>query len=324
MFLGHALVGFALGGSAGLLADCDRERALALGLVTAAFATAPDIDMLYALVGGWRALGNAAGAFGVADAFWGTGNVVHRSVTHSLLLALPVALAVGLWTQRERSGRRRPWFGATAISVLATTALAVSAISGVLAGATVAAFGLAAVGIAEGAARRTALGPAAVAASALVGIGSHPFGDLVTGEPPALLYPFDVALLGERIALHADPTLHLLGAFGVELAATWLGVAVAFRLYRIPLRARLAPRATLGAGYAAGALLIPAPTLELSYPFVFSILAVGLLGVAPRIRTASSAGEVRVRLPDRARAAMTALAAVTVAWAAYSAAYLLL
>ncbi len=337
MFLGHALLGFALAGGFALLAGWDRERAIALAVAAAAFATAPDVDMVYAIVSVPDALSSPAGGF--AESFWGTGNLVHRAVTHSLVVAVAVAATAGLWSRwRQSTGVRasatgtrtsttgtrtdRRLSGVAAIVPLLVLIGVATLVSGLLAGLIMTLFGFAALVIADTAARRTALGPTAVAGAALLGVGSHPFGDLLTGEPPALLYPLDVVVIGERVVLHADPTLHLLGAFGVELAAIWLGVGVFLRLHRVSPRVALAPRATLGAGYAAVALVIPAPTLEISYPFVFTVLAVGLLGLAPRLRLVPRGFHPRIELPSGTVAVVTGLAAVTVAWAAYGVTYL--
>lgn len=182
-------------------------------------------------------------------------------------------------------------------------------------------FALAALGASEAAVHLRSLRPRTVAAAALFGLASHPFGDLFTGEPPAMLYPLDATLVAERVAFSPDPTLHLLGAFGVELAAIWAGLLVHLRLTdRRPLRA-LRARAALGVGYAASVLLIPPPTLDLSYPFVFSVLGVGLLGAVPRVRRLGE--RLSVERPGPTSAVVTGLATVTVAWLAYAAAYLL-
>lgn len=332
MFLGHALLGFALAGGVALAAGWGRERAVALAVLTAAFATAPDIDMLYAAVGVAEALGSAGGMFEITTSFWATGSVVHRSMTHSLVVALPIAAVAGLWTawRRQASATRRTagvarsdLLGLCVALVLGAAVVAAVASSGLLAGAIVGIFGLTALAISEVAVRRTAFSGRAVVGAALVGVGSHPFGDLLTGEPPAFLYPLDVVFVGERIALSADPTLHLLAAFGVELIAIWLGIVVFLRLYGVSPSVVLSPRATLGAGYAAGVLVVPAPTLDVSYPFVFTVLAVGLVGVVPQLRFETVPGRLRVELPSGTAAVVTGLAAVTVAWAAYSATYLL-
>ena len=99
----------------------------------------------------------------------------------------------------------------------------------------------------------------------------------------------------------------------------WAAVAVFSSL--VGLRPSVEPRATLGAGYAASVFLIPAPTLDLSYPFVFSVLAVGSLGILPRVRLRTDS---TLSVPDRTTALVTGLTAVTVAWLAYGVAYLAL
>ena len=291
MFVGHALLAFALvGGAVGLLRD--RRTGLQLGLVAGAFAAVPDVDMSYALVG---LLGVDGGAFAAASAFWAASTLVHRAVTHSILVAPVVATLAGVWVySRRRPNRIAPGLGA----VLAV-------------------FLFAAVAAAEVVVRASRLSATTTFGAALVGLVSHPFGDMVTGHPPALLYPLEATVVTERVALHADPTLHLLGAFAVELGAIWAGVFTLCWLLERPVRPMLNLRPVVGAGYAAAALVIPAPTLDLSYPFVFSVLAVGTVGAVPRFRLPR-----RVELPNAADAAVTGLTAVTVAAVAYTVAYL--
>jgi hypothetical protein len=149
-------------------------------------------------------------------------------------------------------------------------------------------FAVAGVGIVA-LARRLAIGPRGVAATAAVGLLSHPFGDLMTGEPPALLFPFDVSLFESYVALHPDPTVHLLAAFAIELTIVWLAFLTYLRLGDRDPWAVIDRRAIAGIGYGGAAVVIPAPTLSAADPFVFSVLAVGAIGVAPlpaRYRTA--------------------------------------
>lgn len=322
MFVGHALLAFSLVAGAAGLAGRDRSRALALGLAAGAFAAVPDVDMAYALVGVGGA--GTTAPLALTSAFWATGNAVHRAVTHSLLVVPPVTLAAAAWTagRRGRSGAA----AASAGLLLALVAAALVA-SGPLAAAVMALFGLAAVGVATLLARRTDLGSGAVLGAALVGLASHPFGDLFTGTPPALLYPLSAAPTTGRVALAADPTLHLLAAFGLELATAWLAVLVVARLSGV--RVLPARRATVGVGYAAALPVLPAPTLDLSYPFVFGALAVGLLVLLPGVaRGRPGAGDrdgvaaLVPAAPGAARATLTGLTAVTLAWAAYTATYL--
>lgn len=314
MFVGHALLAFALVGVTAAHFR-DRQTALRLGLLAAAFATVPDVDMSYALAGLFGADG---GAISHASAFWQASTLVHRGVTHSLVVAPVVAALAAVWVAARRSDRHatsRIVACAVAVFVLAFTSLA-ALVSGVLGGLVVATFVVAAVGVAELGVRRTAASGREVFLVALAGLASHPFGDLFTGEPPALLYPLD-AVVVERVTLAADPTLHLLGAFAVELAAIWAGVLVAARLLGRSPRTMVDTRAVVGVGYAAAVLFIPAPTLELSYPFVFSVLAVGTVGLVPRLRRP----DWRFERPDVLGAVVTGLGAVTTAALAYGLAY---
>lgn len=307
MFVGHALLAFAL--VAGVATRfVPPRRALAFGAVAAAFATVPDVDIGYAVVGLVGALGG--GPLDLASAFWETGNVVHRGMTHSLVVAPVAALAAAAWVDGRGPAR------ALAVGLAALLVATTASISGVLAGTVALAFVLACLAVGEVVVRRGDVGPRGTFLLALVGFASHPFGDVFTGEPPALFYPFASVPL-ETVTLDPDPTLHLLGAFGLELATVWAALLVWTRLHEGRSLPAVDARAVAGAGYAATAFVIPAPTLDLSYPFVFSVLAVGLVGVAPRVR-------VRRRefaRPAPERAAYTGLTAVTVAALAYAVAY---
>ncbi|WP_135822752.1 metal-dependent hydrolase [Halostella litorea] len=315
MMVGHALFAFALVAGGLAAAGQRRERALSVGLVAAGFAAVPDVDMAYALVG---LLDASGGPLAAAESFWSASTVVHRSVTHSLVVAVPAAAAFGLWTHRSRALQ----FVGTALAVaLAAAALAVT---GPLAAAVMAAF-LAAGGlVARLADEYGGLGPRVVFAAALVGLWSHPWGDLLTGEPPRLLYPLSDAVV-PRVALSADPTLHLLGAFALELAALWLAAAVFFRLTERSVPAAVDRRAAVGGLYGAAVVAMDPPTLSVSYHFVFTILAAGLLVAAP-VRRPRLAG-LRRRTwtwsaDDVLGRALTALAALTAALLAYAVAYL--
>ncbi|SEO69406.1 LexA-binding, inner membrane-associated putative hydrolase [Halogranum amylolyticum] len=331
MFVGHALLAFAVAASVAAFTGWPRERALSVGLVAGLFAAAPDVDMAYALVG--VATASVGNALALAGAFWQTGNLVHRAVTHSLVVALFVSLSVGLVASGVRAAslggrRRRASRLSTGGGLLLSTALVVAAgaKSGLLGAVVMGLFCAVSLGIALVAVRRTELDACSLAAAALFGVASHPFGDLFTGEPPALLYPLDAVVFADRLTLHADPTVHLLSAFGLELATIWAAVLVGLWLTGRSLRTAVDARAALGVGYAGSLLVIPAPTLDLSYPFVFTVLAVGAVGATPRFRRSVPSRRLRrptFELPERLSAAVTGLAAVTLGWVAYSLAYLL-
>ncbi|WP_284014203.1 metal-dependent hydrolase [Halobaculum litoreum] len=327
MFVGHALAAFALVAVVARRRGQPPSRALAFGCVAGLFAAAPDVDIGYALVGVVSTLGTGAGALGLAESFWATGNVVHRAVTHSLVVAPAVALAAAAWVD-GRTGAR------AAALALATGLVAVTAVvGGGLAALVTVAFVVTALALGEGIRRRTDIAARTTFWLALAGLVSHPFGDVFTGEPPALLYPFATEVLTARVALSADPVFHLLGAFAIELATVWAAVIVWTRLRAerdgrvvgpFDLPRRVDPRAVAGAGYAASAFVIPAPTLDLSYPFVFSVLAVGVVGAVPvRVRRRGRAALApEFANPGVERALFTGLTAVTLAASAYALAYL--
>jgi membrane-bound metal-dependent hydrolase YbcI (DUF457 family) len=320
MFVGHALLAGALVAGLARFRGTDPRSALALGALAGAFATLPDLDMLYAPVG--LVFADGTGPLALASSFWASGSLVHRTVTHSLVVAVPVAVAVWLWASArspaaETAARRRD--AVLAIGVLGALVATAIATAGPLAGLVMAAFGLGSLAVTELATRRVAARPATVGRVALLALWSHPFGDLFTGQPPAFLYPFETTLVARRVTLHPDPTLNLLGAFGVELAAIWAGVAVA--MWVAGVRPTVSPRASLGAGYAASVFVVPAPTLDQSYQFVFTILAVGSVGLFPRLRRTDSLTSPGFRRPDAVAALVTGLAAVTLAWLTYAVVY---
>ncbi len=316
MFVGHAALAFAVAASVATARGWSHRRALAIGVVTGTFAAIPDVDISYALVG--LVTAHTTHALALADAFWRTGDVVHRTITHSLVVAVPVAVAAALWLRSRRTGSRRD--GTAALGIVAALVAVAGLKSGFLGAVIMALFCVAALGIVEGAVRRTAFGPRTLLVAALFGIASHPFGDLFTGQPPAMLYPLGVTLFAHRIAFTPDPTLNLLAAFGIELTTIWFAIAVYGRLTGRSIRDALGLRAGLGVGYAGSVLLIPAPTFDLSYPFVFSVLAVGALGLIPLLDRSKWTREARAS--SAFTAVVTGFATITLAGVAYTAAYL--
>jgi len=266
MFVGHALLAFAIAALAARRLGVADERAIQLGALAGLFAAVPDVDVVYAPVGLVLQSAQSLGP----DVFWETANVVHVALT-------------GIAT----------------------------AVSGPVGGVVTLVFALGGLAIAMLAAQWH-IDPRAAFAVAFVGILSHPFGDLFTGSPPPFLYPFDAVLVAERIALHPDPTTHLLAAFAVELGTIWLAVWTYAHLRGYTLTDLVHPKASLGVGYAAAALLLPAPTLEHSAHFVFSVLALSVVGAPARPFSSGI---------DWLETVVTGLAAVTVAGLAYAFAY---
>lgn len=325
MFVGHALLAFALVAVVAVAYGKSEERALTLGVVAGGFALVPDVDMAYALVGliqsgialsaggtGGAAASVTEGVWTMTGAFWETSHLIHRAVTHSLVLSVPAAVAFS-WCDCGRL--RRFAAGLLLAAVVGVT----FTVSGPLGAAVAALFALAGAGLALVSSRRTTLTPRELFVAALVGLLSHPFGDLFTGSPPRFFYPLDATLVDGRVALVGDPTLNLLTVFGLELATIWVAVAVYGWLTSEGVRTHVDTRAVLGAGYAVAALVLPAPTLDVSYHFVFSILAVGAIGVAPRSRSVRPIRSIDAA--DALAVVVTGLAAITIAAVTYAAAY---
>lgn len=338
MFVGHGLLALALVSTAAAWRGMGSRRALTLGLVAAGFATLPDFDVLYPLL---ATLAGAGSTGALADDFWRLSTTVHRGATHSLVVSLWTAVGVALWTVRGGFAREsdtstargtpstpglwdaRASLVATrtaAVGLLGGLVLTVGLVVGALPAATVGVMAVGAVAIAT-LATRADLGAREVGVAAVVGLSSHPFGDLFTGQPPPFLFPLDAVVpiqapvVGSRIALHADPTLHLVGAFLAELATIWLAIAVVTLLLdRRPWR-HVRPRALAGVGFAVAVLAIPAPSLSAATGFVAGALAVGVVGVPLRRRPSTD------HCWD---AAWTALVAVTLGVTSYGVAYALL
>ncbi|SEW32174.1 metal-dependent hydrolase [Natrinema salifodinae] len=330
MFVGHALLAFAVAALAAERRGWDGRRTLTLGAVAGAFATIPDVDVAYALVGllEWRV---ADGALGASTAFWDASRVVHRSVTHSLVVGAIAAPAFGLVAVRG-AGRATLARGVAGGLLLSLVGIAF-AVDGPLAAFVTGLFVASGILVAA-TARRTSLSPTTVGLAALWGLWSHPWGDLVTGSPPEWLYPFASPVLSSRVVLHADPTLHLLGAFAIELAVIWFALATCCRLTGRSPVALVDRRAAVGGAYGIAALAATPPTLAVSYHFVFSILGVGLLCGAirtppsptlPRSLGRDRRSPVPVSVPSvdsLLDVSLTGLAAVTIALVAYALVYL--
>jgi membrane-bound metal-dependent hydrolase YbcI (DUF457 family) len=311
VFVGHATLAFALAAVLARRAGLGRDRALAVGVLAGAFAVTPDLDVVYAPIGLFVGQGAGAGA-GWVEGFWTASAATHRGATHSLVVGAALAGAASGWTLGGR-----PRIAAAAV-VVASAALTV-ALAGALAGTVVLLAGVGCLGLAGVAARR-GVDARVTAGAALVGLLTHPFGDLFTGRVPPLLFPLSVPL-PDLVVLSSDPTVHLLGAMGVELAALWAGVVVAARLSASRVRDLVSPGAALGVLTVplVLALAVPPPTLAVSYRFVFLAVGVGAVAGLATLVARRDPGGART---GGASAAVTGLAAVTLGTAAYLAAYL--
>lgn len=323
MFVGHALLAFAIAALVAERLGWPRHRVVALGAVAGAFAAIPDVDVVYALFS--MDPGHlVAGATVRPGAFWGAVDGVHRSMTHSLVVAAIAGPAFGLWTRRRAPDRSQLAVRVLSLGPLGALVAVSTALEGPAGGAVMAAFTVVGLGVATLARRHADLPPWVVALAATAGLASHPWGDLLTGRPPELLYPLSTELVTERIVLAGDPTLHLLATFALELAIVALAVAVVARLAGRSLRGLVDRRAALGACYGVVALVLAPPTIHVAYPFVLSILAVGVVcGLSRPPLRARAWHRLRWDPAGALGTVCTGLAAVALALASYAAVYLL-
>ena len=306
MFVGHGTLAFAFVAFVATVYGVSRERALALGVAAGLFAFVPDADMVYALTGLLHV--DEASTFAAANAFWATSTAVHRSITHSLLIAVPMTIGLTLLSVTQYYLKA---VSVGVFAVLISLVLAKNGSLGIFVTVTFLLAGMVGVYVAR---NHLGLGTRDIGMVAFVGIASHPFGDLLTGEPPAFLYPLEVTVVETRPAPFVDGTLNLLTAFGFELIAIWAGVLVYLSLTNRRFFTHLAPQAAMGATYALTAFVIQPPTLETSYQFVFTVLAVGSLGVHPR-------SVINRSYQDAVTMVVTGLSAVTVAGLGYTISY---
>jgi membrane-bound metal-dependent hydrolase YbcI (DUF457 family) len=313
VFIGHGFLAFALVAAAATRAGLSRERTLAVGLLAGLFGLAPDVDMAYAFLGVLEPTGGSA-----VGSFWAASTEIHRVVTHSLVVGLVFGLAAGAVASERRLVQ---FLGAGALAGVVAVAFAVS---GGLPAVVVGLLAVTVAALARGA-RRYDIAPTAVTVAGVVGLCSHPFGDLLTGTPPAFFYPFDVTLTATRPNLLGDPTLNLLAPLAAELATFWLALGVYLWVTRgerplLHVRRRLRTRAGLATLFAAFVVVAPDPTLHTAYLFVFSLLALSLA-----VATPLPALDVRSLSDLRGESfttGVTGLAAITLATATYTVAYL--
>lgn len=313
MFVGHFLAAFVIAAIVAVWRGWPEERALAVGVVAGSFAALPDVDMLYAVVG---LIGSLEGAFVTSDAFWDVANEIHRGATHSLVVGVVAAIGFAVWRARDGYNSQA---GTLSAFILGGLILTVTVVSGIAPGAVIAVFVLGGVVVVTFA-ERVGLGPRAILAAGALGLFSHPFGDAFAGPSPALFYPLPIesGVLNGQVLLNSNPTLHLLSAFFVELSIIWAGLLVVARLRGWSFERYVNRRAVLGVAYAGAVFAIPAPTVETASPFVFSVLTVGLIGTPGRSSWREDGSSQFIR------SIVTALAAVTLAAAAYAMAYLIL
>lgn len=287
MYVGHGLLALAIVLLAAAHSDLGRRQTLAAGAIAAGFGTLPDVDLVYTVYAVVES--GPTGVFPTTEHVWTESWVVHRTLTHSLLVGCVVVAiataAAALFRGRTQPRRRdRPIAIATVLlgaGVLLTIALEAD---GGLGAVTMALFVAGAVAIAWVAVRwRVPLSWIALAAT--VGLLLHPPGDFWMGQSPALFYPAWTSPPVESVELAADPVLEFLAAVLIEivlLAGAVLAVDVARD--RPPLDAASA-WSLLGVLQLAALWLFEAPTFRVAYRFSGLLVLLGAVAAFAAVVT---------------------------------------
>lgn len=318
MYLGHSFLAFAIVGIAGRLLDLEPRRTLLLAALAGAFGFLPDVDM-------WRTVlvflrEGPRGVFPTEEHVFVHSWVVHRTLTHSVVVGAGVVLATGLFAvvrDRTVAPDRGVAVGLFALATLGLLASSFRA-GGAVALATMGLFLGTSVAVASAGFDRGA-SPGDVTSAAAVGVLSHPLGDLWMGRPAAFLYPISSVPPIGIVRFSRDPVLHFLAAIAVEVGLLWTCILVVAAVAGRRLRPALSPLAAAGLLYAAVLGSVPPPTFAEAYQFAIGLFAASLL-VAIAVLWIDRRAE---RPRPVARASLSAVAAFTLALLSYAVAYAL-
>lgn len=314
MYVGHEFLALAAGIALARMAGAEDARALSVGLLAGASAALPDLDVLVALVSvGGLSPGQGFGAW---DQFWAASDGIHRGVTHTLAAGASagVVLAASAVGQRAAlAGRRLSLLGAVGSGLAAVLAVLLLfgpavPVTGWLG------FGLLAAGaivLGGYAGSRTVLGGPAILGAALLGLLSHPFGDVFMASPPRAFFPLGIQIPAEAVRLAADPTWNLVGITLVELATVWIGLVAVTGVTAVRLPELIDRRAALGLLFPLVMLALPRPTMADAHWLGFPLAPFALVGIAA-FRDADHEIGVRVL-----RGVGTGAATLTIAILAY-------
>lgn len=320
MYLGHALLAFTLVAFVAHGVGLKRTRAIGIGVLAGAFAFVPDIDTVYTAYVVIQA--GPEQLFPTPKYVWTDESwVVHRALTHSLLVGATATGAVWLSAASARRLKYATWtrlgFGIASSGILGGLIWLGFSLDGWPGVATITLY-LVFAGVLTGVALRYPFDPNHIAGAAAVGLLTHPFGDVFMGRPPIFIYPVGREPIFETVTLAPDATINLVGLVLLEVFLAWCAVWVLSRIQGWPIRTRIDPLALVGLGFALAVPVIRPPTLEVAYHFMFATIATGVVvGVGARFTRRGSQQSLGDFL-------ITALAAVTLATLAYLGVYLVL
>lgn len=281
MYVGHALLAFALvGGLARLTGRGDREI-LVFAALGACYGLLPDVDLVYTVYA--VAESGPTGIFPTTKHVWTESWVIHRTLTHSLLVGSALVVAVlGAAVVVPRSLTDRPpvatrVLGGGLAGLLTVALLSIAFVAdGRLGMITMSllvtgAIGLTLVG------RRHGVSVTWLGCVAAVGLLLHPLGDLWMGRPPVVFYPVAPKLAFPPILFASDPTIHFVTAFMIELGLAWASILLWISTTDRAVWTMIRPAAALGLVACGAFVLVPPPTFTIAYQFSAGVLGLGLV-----------------------------------------------
>lgn len=269
MIVGHAAIGFLL--VTGVAALADHRHPVALGLVAALAAMTPDVDIITGMLGVLHA---SFSLHGVSTSFAAAADLGHRGITHTLVAAVAGGLAAGVVTCRSSRTRRVAGLG---LLVVGLGSLQPGALGLLVAATFIGTCTL----LAIAARRRLSLSKRAVALAIGAGVVSHPFGDVLAGDPPRFFAPFSNALLLPELTLYPETTLETtLQLLSVEIGLLWASLLLASVLTGFSLRAWLGLAVGGGVALLVRGVLTGWPYYEVALLFGGVIVGVAIVSVA--------------------------------------------
>lgn len=262
MFAGHFFLAFLIAALIAYWQGLEKKQTLVLGLFAGGLAVLPDLDIVYALKGLTTLLLPGS----VLESFWSASKIIHRGISHSLVTGFIAATLFTLGYEKNS------YIG----NILSTVFLGVFAfmLDGWIGAGVLALYG--AVGAVLATYAEKYISRKELYIVSLIGLLSHPFGDILTGTPPQFLYPFNIELIGSRIPLSTDPTINIILVLILEILIILTGILFMAYLKEKDLKSFITKIPLLGLFYGFTSLFIPDPTLSNAYTFVFSILGYGL------------------------------------------------
>lgn len=262
MFVGHFFLAFVLAAGFFQWKGESKTDSLMLGLFAGFFAVLPDLDIIYA----FKTFIQFALAPEFMEAFWENSQVIHRGISHSLVTGFIAATLFSLGY--EKNSLIGNIFSSIFLGVFAFI------VSGWIGAFVMALYGI--VGGFLSSKAEEYISRKKLYGVSLLGLLTHPFGDLFTGSPPQLLYPLKLELIPSRLAIFAEPTLNLVTLVIIELVLVASGLYLINLLKDIKFQIKN-PSITTAITYALTALVISPPSIQNPYIYLVTLFSFSLL-----------------------------------------------